>query len=109
MKRKNGCKAMILTMFIRTKLREFLDRTGDYGRFTKNLWWCGGVLRYLLYEVSLIDDRIPELIDYAFQWSDTPEGYNHWAKLHQDWRKFASKMLASESLRNYFGISARKE
>jgi hypothetical protein len=108
MKRKNSCKVMILTMLIRTMLREFLNRTGDYERFVGNLRDSCGVVRYLLSELSSPDGGIPNVINHAFLWSETPERHSYWSHLDITWREFVEKIFTSESLRDYFGISMQE-
>lgn len=114
----NKYKVMALSMFIRARLREFLDRTKDYARFRANLGTHYGshpahsVVWYLFRKFDSIygpEYIIPEVINYAFLWDDTPEGHGHWSILDHTWRKFARKMLASESLREYLEISTQEE
>lgn len=114
----NKYKVMALSMLIRTRLREFLDRTKDYTGFRANLGTHDGrhpahsVVWYLF---RTFDGRyspeniIPELINSAFLWCETPEGHTHWSDLDHTWRKFVRKMLTSESLRDYLGISTQEE
>ena len=116
---KNSCKAMTLAMLIRTRLREFLDRAKDYTGFRANLGTHYGrhpahsVVWYLFWKFNTyslsLENILPEVINDAFLWCDTPEGHEYWSYVDSAWRKFIREVLASESLKDYLGLTTQEE
>lgn len=74
------------------KLVEFLKKHKVLTRFKKNLKdkYCNS--EFLIFDdiEGLIDfiEPIPEeIIEVAFDWKLTPEGYEFWEKINKEWRK----------------------
>ena len=76
-------KYVLVILFI-----TFLIKTGNCKRFMRNylnywgsskhiLWFIFNELRYKPYTV----------VFQAFQWGETPEGFEYWKKVHEEWGK----------------------
>ena len=115
---KNNCKAIILAMFIRARLMEFLGLTDDYTGFKANLSSHHGrhpahsVVWYLFWKFNAhshcLENILPEVINDAFLWRDTPEGHEYWSHIDEAWRQYVRNMPLSESAMGYFGINTRE-
>lgn len=94
---------------------KFLKEKGVYAKYKKNIADCVirewyryetkeekrkrwqetyqyGVQIRILSEgrYKLTYDRCHELVNYAFNWSETPEKHNFWSKLSREWGQFFS-------------------
>lgn len=118
----NNYKLIALSMLIRTRLREFLDRTKDYARFRANLdthngrhpahsvvWYLFSEFERYRFSSESVKNVIPAVINDAFLWCGTPEGHEYWSNLHYAWMEYVRNMPLSKSAIDYFGISTQEE
>ena len=63
----------------KANITKFLKENNCLEKFAKNLFNNGKSLESLYTKIYSFED----IIDKAFRWSETPEGYNYWCNLHK--------------------------
>jgi len=75
---------------IKTKapcFRCFLDKKNAYERFRRNLW----TEKKLTVNQFLKSENQRYYFINSFVWDDTPEGYDFWDELSNDWNEILNK------------------
>lgn len=68
---------------------KYLKEKKLFGIFMKNLYYNRGLNHAITFleKRNLSTDELNSLINRAFRWADTPQGYNFWYKEFRNFRK----------------------
>ena len=53
---------------------------------SNDIWWWNDFYQ------TLYEDRCLRAINYAFNWTDTKEGYDFWLKIQKEWSNYRNSL-----------------
>lgn len=71
----------------------FLIKTGNCRKFMRNYRNYWGSLKHILWFIfNNLKYKPNTVIFQAFHWGETPEEFEYWEKVHNEWRKVFHKL-----------------
>ena len=95
---KNNCNRTKLFRFLKERniFKPFIEAFYDEYQINTRVEWCdtshkfNGHVPASIYDYCHKINCIEEIINYAFEWEKTAQGYDFWSRVNREWKYYCN-------------------